>query len=338
MNRSTSPGPPADVAAGADGDRWTLVFVRDLPHPPRAGVGGAHRPGPAAPMGAVHRRPRPRHHRRPATLTMVDGDARRRTSPATVQPGRAADAARVHLGRRTCCAGSWRPTGTGTRLTLRHTIGRPRLAAQGRRRLAPVPGRRRPPARRRPGRPDPRARTRKNHGWDELHDAYAGSWPERRHPWGSGCSGEAAKLWPELGPGRSPVRAEPDRRALLVVVEADAVVHPGAASRPSRTTAPAARVADDDAVSRSSAGGPQSSRCCARCRRGGECGAEAVDRAGLAVVAGEHDDRLVRRPVADPADRRGELGPPDGLARVVVDVRRRGVASRATGTSGSIAR
>ena len=28
------PGPLADVSYGPSGDQWTLVFVRDIPHPP----------------------------------------------------------------------------------------------------------------------------------------------------------------------------------------------------------------------------------------------------------------------------------------------------------------
>ena len=59
MTASFEPGPLGDVERHRR-RRWTLVFVRDLHHPPDDGLGGAHRPGPPGRVGAVRRRPRSR--------------------------------------------------------------------------------------------------------------------------------------------------------------------------------------------------------------------------------------------------------------------------------------
>jgi hypothetical protein len=77
------PSPLADVEAIADGDRWTLVFVRDLHHPPEQVWAALTEPaqlGEWAPffanrdLGSVG----------DAVLTMVDGDGTRLTLRHTV--------------------------------------------------------------------------------------------------------------------------------------------------------------------------------------------------------------------------------------------------------------
>ena len=114
-------GALADVDCRADGDRWTLVFVRRLRHPPEtvwAALTDPARLAQWAPFVAE----RNLGTLGDTTLTMVDGDTPR---------GRAGDRHRAP-NRRACsstrgaptgCGGSWMPTGgPGTTLTLRHTI------------------------------------------------------------------------------------------------------------------------------------------------------------------------------------------------------------------------
>jgi uncharacterized protein YndB with AHSA1/START domain len=132
MNRTSyRPGPLAHVQreAAADG-RWTLVFVRDLRHPPEKVWAALTEPEQLrewAPyvtdrdLGSVG----------DATLTMIDGDAsealaatvRRADRPALLEYVWGKDLLRWELV----------PTDSGTRLTLRHTLDDrdwvPRIAA-----------------------------------------------------------------------------------------------------------------------------------------------------------------------------------------------------------------
>jgi uncharacterized protein YndB with AHSA1/START domain len=158
------PGPLAHVAR----DGATLVFVRDLRHPPEAVWAALTEPGQVgawAPyttdrdLGAVG----------PATLTMIDGDTAvpmdsevlRAEPPALLEYRWGGDLLRWELA----------PTGTGTRLTLRHTVTDPDTApmvaagwhiclAVADRLLAGHPV-------------GPiRGRDALDHGWEELRDRY----------------------------------------------------------------------------------------------------------------------------------------------------------------------
>jgi uncharacterized protein YndB with AHSA1/START domain len=115
------PGPIADVEAQRDGDRWTLVFVRDLPHPPGKVWRALTDPGrlgrwspfeASGDLGTVG----------DVTLTMVDGvDGAREETKATVLRAEeptlleyvwGGDLLRWELAE----------TAGGTRLTLRHSV------------------------------------------------------------------------------------------------------------------------------------------------------------------------------------------------------------------------
>lgn len=119
MNRDDfRPGPPADVTAVQDGDRWTLVFVRELHHPPEQVWHaltdpaelrrwapfdsdrdlGATGTATLSTAGAEEDSPATIHRAEPPHLLEYDWDT---------------DRLRWELER----------TATGTRLTLRHTMG-----------------------------------------------------------------------------------------------------------------------------------------------------------------------------------------------------------------------
>ncbi len=116
---SIEPGPPADASYQADGDRWTLVFVRDLPHAPQQVWAALTDPAQLsewAPFVAD----RDLATTGPATLTMVDGDTAtdlpaavsRVEPPSLLEYSWGEDLLRWELA----------DTGSGTRLTLRHTM------------------------------------------------------------------------------------------------------------------------------------------------------------------------------------------------------------------------
>ncbi len=170
MNRSTfEPGPLAEVDCRASEDRWMLVFVRDLRHPPEKVWAALTEPAQLSEwspfaadrnLGSIG----------DATLTMIDGDTRvdlpasvSRTEPPTLlEYTWGSDLLRWELAA----------IDAGTRLTLRHTIeGRdwvPKVAAGWHiclvvadqlldgRPIGPI-----------------RGSDARNYGWDELRDAYA---------------------------------------------------------------------------------------------------------------------------------------------------------------------
>jgi uncharacterized protein YndB with AHSA1/START domain len=121
MNReSFAPGPLAEVDCrpAADG-RWTLVFVRDLRHPPEKVWAALTDPAQLsewAPFDAD----RDLGTTGDATLTMIDGDVseklaasvRRAERPTLLEYLWGKDLLRWELA----------PTAAGTRLTLRHTL------------------------------------------------------------------------------------------------------------------------------------------------------------------------------------------------------------------------
>jgi uncharacterized protein YndB with AHSA1/START domain len=163
------PSPPAVAEYRADGDRWTLVFTRELRHPPEkvwAALTEARQLGEWAPFTADRDLDSPGD----ATLTMIDGDMAE-DMPANVsraEPPRLLeyvwgdDLVRWELAA----------SGSGTRLTLRHTLAEkdwlPKVTAGWHICLDVA-------ERLLDG--DPvgpiRGRDALDHGWTELRDAYA---------------------------------------------------------------------------------------------------------------------------------------------------------------------
>jgi uncharacterized protein YndB with AHSA1/START domain len=170
MNRTTfEPRPLAEASCSVSGDRWTLVFVRDLRHPPEKVWAALTEPAQLrewSPFTADRDLGRTGE----ATLTMIDGDVSedlpasvtRAERPALLEYTWGTDLLRWELA----------PTAEGTRLTLRHTVkdreSVPKAAAGwhlcldvaerllDRQPVAPI-----------------RGADARNYGWDELHDAYA---------------------------------------------------------------------------------------------------------------------------------------------------------------------
>lgn len=163
------PGPLADVALAPAGERWTLIFIRELRQPPESVWSALTDPAELdrwAPFAAASDLGKTGD----TTLTMVDG-AERVDLPATVlraeRPGLleytwGPDVLRWEL----------EPVGDGTRLTLRHTLadaGMDAMIAAGwhlcvevlRRLLDGTPV------------PVIRGQDAVNYGWESLRDAYA---------------------------------------------------------------------------------------------------------------------------------------------------------------------
>jgi uncharacterized protein YndB with AHSA1/START domain len=166
---SFDPGPLAEVAYTAQDDRWTLVFVREMRHPPERVWAALTQPAELAgwaPFDADRDLASPGE----ATLTMVDGETRM-DLPATVIRAQAPSLLEYRWGDDLL---RWElaPSATGTRLTLRHTVGDGDFLAKaaagwhlclavadlrlGGEDVGPI-----------------RGRDAMNHGWQELHDAYA---------------------------------------------------------------------------------------------------------------------------------------------------------------------
>jgi uncharacterized protein YndB with AHSA1/START domain len=159
----------SDAAVVPDGDRWTLIFIRDLRHPPRA-VWAALTDPAELDRWAPFRASRDLGGTGAATLTMVDGDraedlpaqVRRAEPPRLLEYTWGDDLLRWEL----------EPAGDGTRLTLRHTVADPEVAqfAAGwhicldrmQLRLAGEDVR------------AIRGAEAREYGWEELRNAYAG--------------------------------------------------------------------------------------------------------------------------------------------------------------------
>jgi uncharacterized protein YndB with AHSA1/START domain len=125
------PTPLADVRAeAAADDRWTLVFIRDFPHPPEK-VWRALTDPDEIKQWAPYDASRDLGSTGDATLTMIDGETAmdmpavitRAESPTLLEFTWDQDLLRWELER----------TGSGTRLTLRHTLSNhdwvPKVAA-----------------------------------------------------------------------------------------------------------------------------------------------------------------------------------------------------------------
>jgi uncharacterized protein YndB with AHSA1/START domain len=170
MNRSPfDPGPLADVDCLATEDGWTLVFVRELAHPPEDVWEILTDP-------AELRRWSPFTADRnlgrlgAATLMMIDGAVTEELAGEVTRADR--PTALEYTWGADLLSWTLEETAGGTRLTLRHTVAGedwvPKVAAGwhlclavAERRLAgdpvgPIVGER-----------------AKEHGWEELHDAYA---------------------------------------------------------------------------------------------------------------------------------------------------------------------
>jgi uncharacterized protein YndB with AHSA1/START domain len=161
--------PLAEVSASSDGRRWTLAFVRDLPHPPEAvwsALVGPEQLTAWAPFTADRSLAEPG----PFILTMIDGDepvdmaeeVLRAQAPTLLEHSWGEDTVRWELA----------PTDAGTRLTLHHTVATPdfvpKVAAGWHLCLAVLD-------RLLAGDPVPPivGEDAMNHGWQELHDSYA---------------------------------------------------------------------------------------------------------------------------------------------------------------------
>ena len=119
-------GPLGDAHFAPDGDAWTLIFIRELKHPPSAVWEALTDPAEIdqwAPFAADRSLAAPG----PATLTMIDRDERlalpctvwRADKPEVLEYSWGDDRLRWDL----------EPHGRGTRLTLRHTLSKPDMAA-----------------------------------------------------------------------------------------------------------------------------------------------------------------------------------------------------------------
>ena len=138
MNETTlGQGPLADVAVRSEGDRWTLIFMRDLRHPPTKVWTALTDPDQLA-RWAPFLASRDLTTTGGATLTMVDGDVRQEL-PATVTRSEPHNLLEYSWGtdvlRWELAVVALDPSNsaitsdgpglvgiTGTRLTLRHTV------------------------------------------------------------------------------------------------------------------------------------------------------------------------------------------------------------------------
>lgn len=169
MNETFDAGPLARVDCRPDDDRWTLVLVRDLRHPPDRVWTALTDPGQLSGW-APFTTDRDLASTGDATLTMVDGDTavdlpasvRRAEPPTLLEYTWGGDLLRWELAA----------TDTGTRLTLRHTVEDrawvPKVAAGWHLCLVVA-------ERLLDGRPiEPiRGADAKRYGWETLRDGYA---------------------------------------------------------------------------------------------------------------------------------------------------------------------
>jgi uncharacterized protein YndB with AHSA1/START domain len=168
-SRAFEPGPLADVACRADGDRWTLVFVRDLAHTPEKVWAALTEPEQLR-AWSPYTADRNLGSVGDVVLTMIDGDVTE-DLPASVTRAERPRLLEYTWGTDVVC---WElvATDSGTRLTLRHTLGErgsaPKAAAGWHLCLVVA-------EQMLDGTPlDPiRGMDAMNYGWQDLHDAYA---------------------------------------------------------------------------------------------------------------------------------------------------------------------
>jgi uncharacterized protein YndB with AHSA1/START domain len=116
------PGPPAGARVVPEGGAWTLIFIRDLRHPPGAVWAALTDPAELdqwAPFAAE----RDLSVTGDTTLTMIDGDTRT-AIPATVRRAEPPVLLEYIWGD-DLLRWELEPTAGGTRLTLRHTLAKP---------------------------------------------------------------------------------------------------------------------------------------------------------------------------------------------------------------------
>jgi uncharacterized protein YndB with AHSA1/START domain len=180
---SYQPSPLAEIDGNVDDDRWTLVFVRDLRHPPEKVWAALTEPAQVG-QWAPYTVDRNLATIGDATLSMIDADAsedlpasvRRAEPPTLLEYTFGTDLLRWELAA----------TDAGTRLTLRHTVQdrdwMPKVAAGWHICLDVA-------ERLLDGRPigPIRGGEARDHGWDGLHDGYARKlgvpatgWPDPR--------------------------------------------------------------------------------------------------------------------------------------------------------------
>jgi uncharacterized protein YndB with AHSA1/START domain len=163
------PGPLAEIDCQQEDDRWTLVLVRDLAHPPEKVWTTITTPEQLS-QWAPYTANRDLTSTGDAVLTMIDGAesaeipvrVTRVEPPTLIEHTWGGDVLRWELA----------PTETGTRLTLRHTVNEqdlvPKMAAGWHLCLVVaehlLDGRPIPPI---------RAEDALNYGWEGLRDAYA---------------------------------------------------------------------------------------------------------------------------------------------------------------------
>jgi uncharacterized protein YndB with AHSA1/START domain len=170
MSRETfHPSAPGAVEYRADGDRWTLVYVRVLRHPPERVWDALTEPDQVAEW-APYTADRDLGRTGDATLTMIDGDVAQELSAHVTRAER--PRLLVYSWGDDLLRWELVPEGAGTRLTLRHTLADrdwlPKVAAGWHlcidvaerfldgKPVGPI-----------------RGRDAMNHGWQQLHDAYA---------------------------------------------------------------------------------------------------------------------------------------------------------------------
>jgi uncharacterized protein YndB with AHSA1/START domain len=170
MDRNTfEPGPLAEADCHASGDRWTLVFVRDLRHSPEKVWAALTEPARLREW-SPYTADRDLGGVGDATLTMIDGDVSE-DLPAFVRHAEPPTLLEYTSGDNVM---RWELVATdhGTRLTLRHTVEDrewiPKVAAGWHlclvvaehlldgHPIGPI-----------------RGEEALNYGWKELHDAYA---------------------------------------------------------------------------------------------------------------------------------------------------------------------
>ena len=170
MNRRPFvPSPPAEVDAVAEGDRWTLVFVRELAHPPEKIWAALTEPTQLSEW-APFRSDRDLGSVGEATLTMSGGDDSEQL-PAVVRRAEKPTLLEYTWGD-ALLRWDLAATDSGTRVMLRHTVANPdwvpktaagwHICLDVAERLldgdpvGPIVG-----------------EDAKRHGWEELHDTYA---------------------------------------------------------------------------------------------------------------------------------------------------------------------